>query len=80
MRHTRFAAVAAAALFLLLPTDASAMELDSFLAEIDLKASADSRRLSRGPERDLRRLVRRGRRTVRDLRPSGRRLHHAAHR
>ena len=42
MRHTRFAAVAALALFLLLPANTSAMELDSFLAEIDLRASADS--------------------------------------
>ena len=41
MKNARFAAVAAAALFLLLSANASAMELDRFLGEIDLRASAD---------------------------------------
>ena len=41
MKHARFATVAATALTLLFSLNASAMELDGFLAEIDLKASAD---------------------------------------
>ncbi len=41
MKHARFAAIAAAAFFVLLSADAAAMELDSFLGEIDLRASAD---------------------------------------
>ena len=41
MKHARFAAVAATALFVLLSADASAMELKRFLGEIDLRASAD---------------------------------------
>jgi len=41
MKHASLVAVAAAALLVLLPADASAMELDGFLGEIDLRASAD---------------------------------------
>ena len=41
MKHARFAAIAAAGLTMLLSADASAMELDRFLGEIDLRASAD---------------------------------------
>jgi hypothetical protein len=41
MKHARFATLAAAALFVLLSANASAMELDRFLDEIDVTASAD---------------------------------------
>lgn len=41
MKHKRVAAVAAATVFVLLSANASALELDRFLDEIDLTASAD---------------------------------------